>query len=46
MIGEHKHLTLLVSLNLTETVNLSIKSDWSIGMLFQEHVVLDVILPP
>jgi len=30
-----KHLTLVVHLNLTKTVNLSLESDWLIGMLFQ-----------
>jgi len=35
-----KHLTLIVSLYLTQTVNLTLRSDWLIGMLIKEHVVL------
>jgi len=32
-----KYFTLVLSLNLTETVNLSLKSDWLIGKLIQDQ---------
>ncbi len=38
-----KHLTLAVTLKQTFAVYVSLKSDWLIGMLIQEHVVLGQI---
>jgi len=33
------YLTLFVNLNLTEIVNLSLKPDWLIGILFQDQQI-------
>lgn len=36
----YNHQTLVVSLNVTQTVNLPLKSDWWIEMLFQDQQML------